>query len=94
MPKTGFPPTTPNTVGLPGLTAMPWNRISPLRPITSRMRSRSPTELPPEKTSTSHARQRSIAASRSAIVSGEVWNGTATPPCSVMIVLSVNLLMS
>ena len=39
-----------NAVGLPGLTAMPWKIISPRAAIASTTRSRSPTELPPEKT--------------------------------------------
>ena len=53
MPRTGLPPMRPNAVGLPGLTAMPWKITSPRCRRTSRTRSRSPTELPPEKTRTS-----------------------------------------
>ena len=50
MPKNGVPPTIANAVGLPGLTAMPWKIISPRAATRSTIRSRSPTELPPEKT--------------------------------------------
>ena len=53
MPNTSLPPMRPNAVGLPGFTAMPWKSTSPLAAMTSRIRSRSPTELPPENTSTS-----------------------------------------
>ena len=76
MPKTGLPAMVPNSVGLPGFTAMPWNSTSPMRSTTSRMRSRSPTELPPEKSTTSSARQASSARSRSGTLSGAVGYGT------------------
>src|SRR5438132_10441947 len=30
IPRTAFPLTRPRTVGLPGFTAIPWNRSSPI----------------------------------------------------------------
>ena len=62
MPKTGRRSIRPKAVGLPGLTAMPWKMTSPMPAITSMMRSRSPTELPPEKTSRSSPAAASTAA--------------------------------
>ena len=49
------PSTTPNPVGFPGFTATPWKSSRPFAAMASRIRSRSPTELPPEKTTMSHA---------------------------------------
>ena len=69
MPKISFPSMIPKAVGLPGFSETPWNSTSPLAAITSRIRSRSPTELPPENTSTSSRRHSSTARERSSIVS-------------------------
>jgi hypothetical protein len=68
--------------------------MSPLRPITSRIRSRSPTELPPENTSMSHDAHASNRLLERVDGVLRVENGIGTPPCSWMIVLNVNLLMS
>jgi hypothetical protein len=80
MPSTGLPATRPNTVGLPGFTATPWKITSPRAFSTSRIRSRSPTELPPENTRTSSASAVSIAADSASSVSGADGRTTGTPP--------------
>ena len=66
MPKNGVSPTRANIVGLPGRTATPWKIIWPRVATRSMSRSRSPTELPPEKMMTSvcaHASSASFKAS-------------------------------
>ena len=86
----------PKAVGLPGLTAMPWNATDPFWRMTSSVRSRSPTELPPEKTrmSVPCAMMSSTAAPSAGSESAVIGWGTGTPPCSETTAPSVKRLMS
>ena len=83
-----------NSVGLPGLTAMPWKITSPRAATASITTSRSPTELPPPSTTTSAPAAASSAAAVASMVSGTGACRSATPPCRATSAATVNELTS
>ena len=80
---TGTPSHSASSVGLPGLTAMPWHQIVPSRPTTPAVSSRVPTEEPAEITTRSLAvsAPRS-ASSRACASSGTMPDNAGSPPAS------------
>ena len=73
---------TPHRVGFPGLTAMPWNFTSPMPSTASSITSRSPTELPPERTMMSQASASRRVRRTSSSVSFMMGNSLGIPPLS------------